>query len=88
MKISENDKKVLMREYSDKMALKHELKNREKKHHEQRVRDNLEKNKIFEERRRALVTHEEEGVAKKLARQKEVDNRQVFLKLSSALNII
>lgn len=86
MRIS--DKKALVREYFEEYDAKKAKKVADKRHQQLRAADNLEKIKNFENRKKSLLVHEEEGVLKKEARQKEVDQRQTFLKLSSALNII
>lgn len=86
MRIS--DKKALVREYFEEYDAKKAKKVADKRHQQLRTADNLEKIKNFENRKKSLLVHEEEGILKKEARQKEVDQRQTFLKLSSALNII
>lgn len=86
MKVS--DKKAIVSEYLQRITNIKEKKASLKKHNEMRVRDNEEKIKVYEERKRSMMLHEEEGSMKKLARQKEVDKRQTFLKLTSSLNVI
>lgn len=86
MKVS--DKKAIVSEYLQRISNIKEKKVSLKKHNEMRVRDNEEKIKVYEERKRTMMLHEEEGSMKKLARQKEVDKRQTFLKLTSSLNVI
>lgn len=83
-----SDKKALVRKYFEEFDSKKAKKVADKRHLQLRASDNLEKIEIFENRKKSLLVHEEEGILKKAARQKEVDKRQTFLKLSSALNII
>lgn len=86
MRIS--DKKALVREYFEAYDAKKAKKVADKRHQQLRAADNLEKIKNFENRKKSLLVHEEEGALKKEARQKDVEQRQTFLKLNSALNII
>lgn len=86
MKVSE--KTALVRAYFEKESIKQERKDHIKHHDALRRKDFVEKTKIFESRKHSMMIHEKENDAKKLARQKEVDIHQKFLKLSTSLNII
>lgn len=86
MKIS--DKKALVKEYFERAAAIKEKRAFDEKHKEFKIREGEEMSKILAERKHSMILHESENVQKKSARQKEVDNRQVFLKLDTALNVI
>ncbi|MFA6237711.1 MAG: hypothetical protein WC635_10325 [Bacteriovorax sp.] len=86
MKVS--DKKAIVREYFEHAANIREKKAADKRHAAMVVSDYKIKDKVFKERARTRIEHEEQNAAKKIARQKEVDKHQSFLKLSTALNII
>lgn len=86
MKVS--DKKAFVREYFEHAADIRQKRQIDKRHTQMLIKDDKDRAKILKERIKTRVEHEELNAAKKVARQNEVDKRQLFLKLSSALNIV
>lgn len=86
MKIT--DQKTIVKNYFKRLSAKKEKRLFDKIHNEVRMKDFLEKDKVFNARKSAMIEHENENSLKKAARTKEVDKRRVFLNLSSSLNII